>query len=87
MLDILFPNRCIRCSRIIDANFPVCNLCFEQIHFTHNDYSEDNFVKEKCSLLFPIENAFALMQFEKENVSRKLIHELKYGVGRKSGKL
>lgn len=87
MLDILFPNRCIRCSRIIDANFPVCNLCFDQIHFTHNDYSEHNFVKEKCSLLFPIENAFALMQFEKENVSRKLIHELKYRNREKIGKI
>jgi len=78
MLDIFFPNRCIDCNRIIDANCVVCNVCFEQIHFTHFDYSESNYILEKCRLLFPSENAFALMQFEEESLSRKIIHELKY---------
>lgn len=87
ILDIFFPNRCIHCNRIIEANLLVCNLCFEQIHFTHYDYFENNFVKEKCKLLFPIENAFALMQFEKENLSRKIIHELKYKSRENVGKI
>jgi len=50
----------------------------DQVHFTHQDYFADNFVKQKCRLLFPVENAFALMKFEKQDVSRKIIHELKY---------
>ncbi|MFC7348847.1 ComF family protein [Chryseobacterium zhengzhouense] len=87
ILDIFFPNRCIHCNRIIEANLLVCNLCFEQIHFTYYHYFEDNFVKEKCKLLFPIENAFALMQFEKENLSRKIIHELKYKSRENVGKI
>jgi len=87
ILDIFFPNRCIHCNRIIEANLLVCNLCFEQIHFTHYDYFENNFVKEKCKLLFPIENAFALMQFEKESLSRKIIHELKYKSRENVGKI
>ena len=29
-------------------------------------------------MLFPIENAFALMVFEKESLSREIIHQLKY---------
>lgn len=87
ILDIFFPNRCIHCNRIIEANLLVCNLCFEQIHFTHYDYFENNFVKEKCKLLFPIVNAFALMQFEKENLSRKIIHELKYKSRENVGKI
>ena len=87
ILDIFFPNRCIHCNRIIEANLLVCNLCFEQIHFTYYHYLEDNFVKEKCKLLFPIENAFALMQFEKENLSRKIIHELKYKSRENVGKI
>ncbi|PJJ67935.1 ComF family protein [Chryseobacterium geocarposphaerae] len=86
ILDLLFPNRCIHCNRIIDGNLPVCNLCFEQIHFTHFNYFENNYLKERCKLLFPIENAFALMQFEKENLSRKIIHELKYKSREKIGK-
>lgn len=38
-------------------------------------------------MLFPIENAFSLMQFEKENLSRKIIHELKYKSREQVGKI
>ncbi|MBL1219675.1 ComF family protein [Chryseobacterium sp. L7] len=78
ILDLFFPNRCIHCSRIIDADLLVCSLCFEQIHFTHFDYPDENIVKEKCKLLFPVENTYALMKFEEDGLSRKIIHELKY---------
>lgn len=87
ILDLFFPNRCIECSRIIDSDLLVCDLCFNQIHFTHYDYFENTPIKEKCSLFFPIENAFALIQFEKENLSRKIIHELKYRGREKVGKV
>lgn len=87
ILDIFFPNRCLDCNRIIDSELLVCNFCLEQIHFTHYNYFEDNFVKEKCKLLFPIENTYALMQFEKENLSRKIVHELKYKNREKIGKI
>ncbi|WP_345200640.1 ComF family protein [Chryseobacterium ginsengisoli] len=86
ILDLFFPNRCLDCNRIIDGNLLVCSLCFEQIHFTHYNYFEDNFIKEKCKLLFPIENTYALMQFSQENLSRKIIHELKYKSREKVGK-
>ncbi len=87
ILDLFFPNRCIHCNRIIDGNLIVCGICFEQIHFTHSDYFTGNQLKEKCKLLFPIENAYALMQFEQENLSRKIIHELKYKSREKTGKI
>jgi len=72
---------------MIDAELLVCDLCFDQIHFTHYNYFENNPIREKCSLLFPVENTFALIQFEKENLSRKLIHELKYKGREKVGKI
>lgn len=78
ILDLFFPNRCIHCSRIIDAKLLVCSLCFEHIHFTHFDYFGENIIKEKCRLLFPVENTYALMKFEQDGLSRKVIHELKY---------
>ncbi|KNB62857.1 ComF family protein [Chryseobacterium aquaticum] len=87
ILDLFFPNRCLNCNRIIDGNLIVCTICFEQIHFTHNNYFDDNFIKQKCKLLFPVENAFALMHFSKENLSRKIIHELKYKSREKIGKI
>lgn len=87
ILDFLFPNRCISCNRIIDADLLVCNLCFDQIYFTHFNYFDENIIKERCKLLFPIENAYALMQFEEDSVSRKIIHELKYRSREKIGKV
>ncbi len=79
ILDLLFPNRCLQCNRIIGAQDLVCEICFSQIHFTHFDYHQDNALTERCRLLFPTVHAFALMQFEKESLSRKIIHTLKYG--------
>jgi len=86
IVDLLFPNRCLSCSRMIDAHLLVCTLCFEKIHFTHHQYSDENLLKEKCKLLFPVENAFALMHFSQENLSRIIIHELKYKGREKAGK-
>ncbi|ROI00648.1 ComF family protein [Chryseobacterium daecheongense] len=87
ILDVTFPNRCISCSRIIDGKLLVCNLCLAQIRFSHFDYHGENILKERCKLLFPIENAYALMEFEKESVSRKIIHQLKYQSREKIGKI
>lgn len=87
ILNVLFPNRCLNCNRIINADVLICNLCFDQIHFTHFNYFGDNGLKEKCKLLFPVEHAYALMQFEKENLSRKIIHDLKYRSREKAGKI
>ena len=87
LVDLLFPNRCLECNRIIHHNEVVCELCFDQIHFTHHHHAESNLLLEKCRLLFPIENAFALMRFEEESTSQKIIHQLKYGSREKIGKI
>ena len=87
LLDLLFPNRCLECNRIIHKDEVVCGLCFDQIHFTHHQNSKNNLLAEKCRLLFPIEHAFALMQFEEEGLSQKIIHQLKYAGRENIGKL
>ena len=87
LLNLLFPNRCLECSKIISADELVCGICMDQILFTHHDFPESNLLKERCSLLFPVENAFALMQFEEESLSRKIVHQLKYGSREKTGKI
>lgn len=86
LVDLLFPNRCLECNRLIQTDELVCELCFEQIHFTHHRFAENNLLKEKCRLLFPIEDAIALMQFEEESTSQKIIHSLKYKGREKVGK-
>ncbi|TXF75169.1 ComF family protein [Chryseobacterium sp.] len=86
-LDLIFPNRCLECNRIISADELVCALCVEQVHFTHHDFCENNLLTESCRLQFPVEHAFALMQFEEESLSRKIVHQLKYGKREKVGKI
>ena len=85
--DIFFPNRCLQCNTIINGEEIVCELCYSQIHFAHFINSKENNLHDRCKALFPIENAFALMQFEEENLSRKIIHELKYNQREKLGKI
>lgn len=87
LLDLLFPNRCLECNRIIHHDELVCELCFDQIHFTHHLFSQNNLLTDKCRLLFPVENAVALMQFEEESTSQKIIHQLKYNNREKVGKV
>ena len=86
LLGLFFPNRCVVCNRIIPSEEVVCELCFDQILFTHHQFSARNLLSEKCRLLFPVQNAFALMQFEEESTSQKIIHQLKYGSRKKIGK-
>lgn len=87
LVDLLFPNRCLECNRIIHQDEVVCELCLNQIHFTNHLFAESNLLTEKCRLLFPLENAFALMQFEEESTSQKIIHQLKYGSRENIGKI
>ena len=87
LLDLLFPNRCLHCNQIISKDELVCEICFSHINFLHYNFSEENELKNRCKLLFPIENAFALMQFEEEALSRKIIHHLKYRSQEKVGKI
>lgn len=78
LLDVLFPNRCLHCSIIIDGKALVCECCRDQIHFTHQKFAEPNVLKERLATLFPVKGAFALMQFEQDSLSRKIVHQLKY---------
>lgn len=82
---MLFPNRCLGCNCIIDAENVICSLCEDHISFTHHRFSQPNELLGRCKTLFPTEHAAALMAFEKEGLSRKLIHELKYRKREKVG--
>ena len=78
ILDFLFPNRCLDCNQLIDKNEVVCEICKDNIHFSDHQFYENNSLKENVSLLFPVENAFSLMLYEKESLAQKIIQQLKY---------
>lgn len=86
LLDILFPNRCLHCNLIIHAEELICPLCMNQISFSPS-FTVENSLQQKCSLLFPVENAWSLMEFQELGLSRKIIHQLKYGSREKVGKI
>lgn len=85
--DLFFPNRCLECNRIIGGQELVCPICYGNINFRPYGFEEKNPLLERCRLLFPCENAFGLMQFEKESLGRKIVHQLKYGNREKVGKI
>lgn len=87
LLDLLFPNRCLGCNTIISAGELVCEICLQDIKFSHSDFSSSNEISKRCKALFPFEHAFSLMEFEKEGLSRKIIHSLKYNGREKTGKI
>lgn len=86
ILDILFPNRCLSCNTLIDGPKVLCSICLDRIHFTHHQFGQSNEVTERCKSLFPIESGVAMMHFENQNLSRKIVHQLKYGGREKIGK-
>jgi ComF family protein len=49
-----------------------------QISFTHHQFGSENELFDRCSPLFPLEYAFALMNFEQNGLSQKILHQLKY---------
>ena len=85
-LDILFPNRCLHCEEIITADELVCEKCLSQIHFTNWKFGQ-NLLRQKAEHLFPLQNAFALMYFDKKGLSREIIHQLKYKSQERVGKV
>lgn len=86
IFDFLFPNRCLHCNQLIDKDEIVCEICTDKIHFSDHQFCENNSLKEKVSLLFPVESAFSLMLYEKESLSQKIIQQLKYNHREKIGK-
>ncbi|MEN2436621.1 double zinc ribbon domain-containing protein [Weeksellaceae bacterium A-14] len=86
LLDFLFPNRCLNCQTIIGGQEIVCQICMEQIRFHHSE-SGDERLYERSHLLFPLREAYMLMNFEKKSLARKIIHELKYKRREITGKI
>lgn len=86
MLSFLLPNRCLECDEIIDNKEVICPNCWSEIRFTHWEFG-DNQLKKKAEILFPLENAFALMYFDSNSLVRKILHRLKYSGMEKVGRI
>lgn len=86
ILNILFPNRCLNCDTIIDGKEIICYACMQHIDFSNYTSGKDNFLYQKCKILFPIESAHYLMNYHKNSLTQNIIHQLKYNGIEKIGK-
>ncbi len=78
-IDLIFPNRCFFCSKILTTSYDIlCLSCINELPFSNDFLMENNSFKQKASNYFDLEYAFSLFHYPKNGISRKLIHELKY---------
>lgn len=85
IFDFLFPNRCIDCNLLISKKDVICENCLDKVRFSHYTFNQSNKLKESAQLLFPVENAYSLLIYEKESLAQRIIHQLKYNNREKVG--
>lgn len=79
MLNLLFPRVCEGCKDILSQGEKLlCVECRHQIPLANFHNLDNDFLKNKFYGRFPVENATALIQFQKRGLTQELMHSLKY---------
>lgn len=79
MLNLLFPRNCEACDEVlIHMESVLCVKCRHQLPLISNHKSGNKMMQDKFYGKIPIENATALLQFQKEGITQELLHKLKY---------
>ncbi|HAT67346.1 MAG TPA: amidophosphoribosyltransferase [Flavobacteriaceae bacterium] len=79
MLNLLFPKICNSCkNKLLEGEEIICTRCRHQLplacfHRTNNDAMKNIFYGR-----FPLENATALVMFQKKGSTQEILHNLKY---------
>lgn len=79
LTDLFFPKACFSCAMPLKENeCYVCTICRHQLPVTNFHHNDDKTVASVFYGRSKIENATALLRFEKKGITQKLIHQLKY---------
>src|SRR5690606_24283635 len=79
MLNILFPRLCCGCDSILSmAEDLVCVVCRHEIPLNRIHSHSTESLKKKFYGRVPLENATALIQFQKGGLTQRLMHQMKY---------
>lgn len=79
MLNLLFPRQCEACDEVLAlAESVLCVKCRHQLPLVSYHKTANKMMKDKFYGKIPIENATALLQFQKEGITQELLHKLKY---------
>jgi ComF family protein len=78
-LDLLYPRICFACETALTTNEKVvCTSCLHDLPVTNYHLENNNPVEKIFYGRIPVEQATALLLFEKKGVVQNLIHHLKY---------
>jgi len=79
LVNLFFPKACFSCTTYLrDNETYVCTACRHQLPVTNFHNTNDDTVAAVFYGRSKIENATALLRFEKKGITQKLIHQLKY---------
>jgi len=79
MLNLLFPKHCNGCKKTLTTNEKVlCTQCIHDLPLACHHRTNSQAMKQVFFGRFPVENATALLQFQKRGITQELLHNLKY---------
>ena len=79
MLNLLFPRVCEGCGELLSQGVKIlCVECRHRIPLANFHNIDNDFLKNRFYGRFPVENATALIQFQKRGLTQELMHSLKY---------
>lgn len=79
LLNLFFPELCKACSQVlVDNEHIICTSCRHNLPVTNFHFEDEEFVKKVLYGRVKLENATALLHFQKKGITQQLIHNLKY---------
>jgi predicted amidophosphoribosyltransferase len=79
LLNLFFPKVCFGCSQLLSDNEGVlCTQCRHDLPVTNYHFNNDKSVEKIFYGRVKLEQATALLHFEKKGIVQHLLHNLKY---------
>lgn len=79
LIHLFFPKVCLACSNVLTDNEEfVCTNCRHALPVTNIHFDESDEVEKVLYGRVKLENATALLRFQKKGIVQQLIHNLKY---------
>ncbi len=79
LLQVFFPDLCVCCHNTVSSSKePLCIFCQADLPFTNFHLTKDNPFTERFFGRLPIVTGASFLFFEKNGITQKIIHALKY---------
>ena len=79
LTNLFFPKVCYACNNLLSDNeLYVCTSCRHKLPVTNFHFNADDSVKRVFYGRVPLEQATALLRFQKKGLTQMLLHNLKY---------